>query len=373
MIYSAVAHAMALFIWGNLILWQKMADEGTPDLEAPPAVEPESTQPLKIEVKLLKQMTQRPPSRITVKNARAIDLPQVNVDVPLPNANVGFGKYEGGDIGLTLPTIDIESVFGSSRAAEGKLTGYLYDLKKDSEGKMLQEPKEGKGLPYSSREHYAAYGKVIDEFMSRNWNENVFKGFARSPAPLYGNLFFIPSMSASEAPRSFGLEKEMEPAMWVAYYHGEMTPGVSGRFRFVGKADDMLIVRINRRVVFDGGYHTFAEVENGDTGVKGKWRLGGLTQNPVAGEWFTLRKGRTVDVEVLLGEIPGGKFGSVLLYQQYGVDYPMKNGVPVLPVFSTSELSESQVELVQSKGGGLINAEESLVAKPEAESQEPQP
>ncbi len=365
MIYSVAAHAVALFIWGNIVLWQNITDDDTPQLEAPPSSEPESVPPLKMEVKLLKQIPQRAPSQITVKNAAEIDLPQVNVDIPMPGANVGFGKYGEGGIGLTLPTIDIESVFGSSRAADGKLTGYLYDLKKNPGGEILQKPREGKGLPYSSREHTLAYEKVINEFMSRNWNENVFKNFARSPTPLYGNLFFIPSMSASEAPKSFGLENEMEPAMWVAYYHGEMVPAVSGRFRLVGKADDMLIVRINRRVVFDGGYHTFATVEEGEMDVNGRWRLGGLTKNPVAGEWFSLEKGRKVDVEVLLGEIPGGKFGSVLLYQQYGVEYPMKNGVPVLPVFSTSPLSESQIELVESKGNGLIDVDGSLVAQPE--------
>ena len=57
----------------------------------------------------------------------------------------------------------------------------------------------------------------------------------------------------------------------------------------------------------------------------------------VIGDWFKLTAGKPVEMEVLIGECPGGLFSCELMIEQEGVEYkkvPYKGGMrPVLPVF----------------------------------------
>jgi hypothetical protein len=62
------------------------------------------------------------------------------------------------------------------------------------------------------------------------------------------------------------------------------------------------------------------------------------------GDWFELKPGEPVEMEVLVGEIPGGGFYSMLCVQQEGIDYPEREiGGPLLPVFKTLETPEHLV------------------------------
>lgn len=66
---------------------------------------------------------------------------------------------------------------------------------------------------------------------------------------------------ASKAPRAFGVEGIIEPSGIVAYYEGTFKSGKTMDMRFCGAADDVIIVRLNSRIIFDGsrdnGYSSF--------------------------------------------------------------------------------------------------------------------
>jgi len=49
------------------------------------------------------------------------------------------------------------------------------------------------------------------------------------------------------------------------------------------------------------------------------------------GDWISLKKGEVVDLDVLVGERPGGAFGARLYVQRKGESYPTRDAKPVLP------------------------------------------
>ena len=64
-------------------------------------------------------------------------------------------------------------------------------------------------------------------------------------------------------------------------------------------------------------------------------------------DWFELKPGVPVPMEVLLGEGGGGAFGAMLCIEQEGVDYPERDipgGGPLLPVFKTVPTPEHIVD-----------------------------
>jgi hypothetical protein len=151
----------------------------------------------------------------------------------------------------------------------------------------------------------------------------------------------IPFGDASIAPRSFGVENEIKATMLAALYRGTYRPTDTGRFRLVGRGDDVMVVRINKQIVLDGSLRLSGSCSN--------WRQNtSLAKsdeaNPrglfdfyprfyaITGDWFDLQEGAETEVEVIISEVPGGKFGAYLLIE--------KEGEPGLKIFSTRPLSD---------------------------------
>ncbi len=64
----------------------------------------------------------------------------------------------------------------------------------------------------------------------------------------------------------------------------------------------------------------------------------------VVGDWFHLTKGKPVDMQVLVGERPGGSFYCHLLIEQDGIEYPKdESGGPILPIFKTAAIPEKLI------------------------------
>lgn len=69
------------------------------------------------------------------------------------------------------------------------------------------------------------------------------------------------------------------------------------------------------------------------------------------GDWFKLEPGEPTDLTVLIGEIPGGEFGSYLFIEEKGVDYETTSeGRPILPVFKLKDFSQSDINTIQGDG-----------------------
>ncbi len=124
-------------------------------------------------------------------------------------------------------------------------------------------------------------------------------------------------------------------------YHGKVTPPESGRFRFVGFSDDVLVVLVNDRVVLDGSLKS---------PLRGAARRKYFHQTHTVDGWQTyvgktmaVTEGRPIDLKVLIGERPGGHFSGYLLIEKIGIDYKKdSHGSPILPLFkmAPSEMPE---------------------------------
>jgi len=218
--------------------------------------------------------------------------------------------------------------FGKETTTQAALMGILYDLKQTQQHAPT-------GVDVTS------YGTVLDEFLSKGFDESVLNQYYRTSKPLYTTQIYIPVMSASEAPKAFNVEKIVKPSRWVIHYKAQVLPPEDGTYRFLGYADDVIVVAVNGQIVLNGSRPSF-------TGLlkKMNWRPSErLPDYPagnlrlVAGDWVPLTVNQPVDLDILIGEHPGGQFCAFLLYEKQGANYPSTPGAkshPILPLFQVA-------------------------------------
>lgn len=218
-----------------------------------------------------------------------------------------------------------ESALGSQTRQAATLVGIFYDLKQTQQRK----PVERKPRHYES---------AVDEFITAGLDEALLNRFFRAPLPLYTTQIAIPSMNADVAPKAFGVEGVVKPSNWIIHYKAQISPPADGTYRFVGNVDDLLVIAINRKVVLVSNWP-------GTDLPKVNWKPTSLPAGlPVAasqyakyGDWITLKAGEPVDLDIVLGERPGGKFSGVILYEKKGETYTVnREGKAVLPLFQTA-------------------------------------
>ena len=207
--------------------------------------------------------------------------------------------------------------FGSTERREAALIGILYDLKQDQE----RRPKN------------VNFQELLGQFVREGWDEDILNNYYRASRPLYTTQLFVPEIGADTAPRAFGVEDIIRPRQWVIHYKGQVRPPHAGTFRFVGLADDLLAAAVNGKTVLIG--------EHGGSRLKKHgWRdaprdqITTTTGPAVAGDWFTVQEGEVIDLDIIIGERPGGVFAAWLMIQQQGVSYGKDgSGKDILPVF----------------------------------------
>lgn len=220
---------------------------------------------------------------------------------------------------------DGDSVFGRTERKGATLIGIFYDLKQTQRREPI--PNYPKG-----------YSSSLDDFIVSGFDEAILNRFFRAALPLYTTQFAIPRMNANGAPKAFGVENVVKPSYWVIHYKGQVAPPEDGTYRFVGNFDDLLIVAINRKVVLDGSRPDtkFPKLNWKEAADKGPR----VAANELAryGDWIELKAGQPVDIDILIGERPGGWFHGVLLYQKQGETYPRNSkGEAILPLFQLAE------------------------------------
>ncbi|MEO5916010.1 MAG: hypothetical protein ABIS50_17375 [Luteolibacter sp.] len=242
--------------------------------------------------------------------------------------------------------------FGALDMTPDALVGTFYDLKQTSNREQTNMTDDEMRVE-------------VRDIVRRGFKEKTFEKYFKAPSKLYQTKFQIPIMSADGAPAAFDVEKEVQPKRWVVVYRGSVKAPHSGKFRFVGAADDLLVVNFNNRPVFDYGYtlastgtHLFNRGRDMDGTTENRElakevrrlspmripitfykyaqtpkyneNIGGMAVGPE----FEAREGQTYPIEILIGEIPGGYFSVSLLIEEIGVHYQKDpGGAPILPLF----------------------------------------
>ena len=247
----------------------------------------------------------------------------------------GLGELGGG----MMDRVNL-SAFGFDQALEGTLKGTLFDFKRDRYAKPVE------GLPPLRRTTnmplVAFFQPTVRKFSDRFDLQQLEQNFYKAEKNLYASYFVIPFGNASIAPKTFGVEGQMQPSMIGVHYEGSYKPERSGSFRLIGRADDVLLVRVNGKIVLDGsvivpGKSSYSSWKQSSSQRKkdeqNKRVFFGFKPNfyALTGDWFNLRAGVDTDVEIFISEVPGGHFGAYILIEE--------QGVPGLKLFSTRPLS----------------------------------
>jgi hypothetical protein len=326
-IASIAVHILALGGLAAIKIIEVLQPE--PEFEAPPIVEvkpPPPPPPPPPTTKRAQRSLPRP-QPLAARNPQNMSVPAI--EISNSDLSIGGGRGFGGGLGslggAVADSLRITS-FGYDRAMEGTLEGTLYDFKQDTKGKPIKSPSEEKVIA------------TLRSFTRNFDRRKLDRGFYKADVKLYASYFVIPFGDASIAPKSFGVENEIKATMLAASYKGTYRPTDTGRFRLVGRGDDVMVVRINNKIVLDGSLGSGSNWRQNSSLAKSDQEtpraLFSFYPNfyAMTGDWFDLREGVETEVEVIISEVPGGKFGAYLLIEE--------DGEPGLKIFSTRPLSD---------------------------------
>jgi hypothetical protein len=340
---SLALHLIAGLIFGS---WKIFTILTKDEAELTVFVPPEAIQPKQREYKLKtmrSQQTTALSTQVPISVDQPSDLNLPKIDVPKPDTSRTNIKARGtaGDIGGNLGGgaggSGFATLFGNTSPLAGALEGTFIDFKQDRYRES--PPNEG-------------WMQAGQDFL-RNFRMREFRKFFNAPQKLYATHFYIPLMDASEAPRAYGVENLVQPSQWIAVYQGQFRSVTGGEFRFVGTADDILIVGVSGKTVLSAG---FSQYNPSGWSPREEPRF---SAPPVSeylpkltvGDWFKLPAGEPVDLTVTIGEMPGGEFACYLFIQEKGVQYETTaEGRPILPVFKLKDLSQAERQTISADG-----------------------
>jgi len=264
---------------------------------------------------------------------------------------------------------------------KGMLQGVFYDLKQTRTGR----PTEAMGDPEIENDRTRdKVLPVIKDFVNGVWRREYDKEgrvhyptldkYYCSPTRLWNSCFYTKQINATEAPAAFECGSEVTTGGWVCIYSGNVVAPFSGKFRFVGYCDDILLIRFNEEVVFDYGWYSatlamslwdmngrwvpdnspakghmegqddYHKILNGhpeterqrrmieDSVIYSKHMLDvyfprfdsnhGVAKGPV----LEVQEGEVYPIEVMISEVPGGNFTMMMFVEQLD-----ENGEPLEP------------------------------------------
>lgn len=205
--------------------------------------------------------------------------------------------------GILAPSLradDKDSIFGSSKRTGGALIGILYDFKQTQKREKIPVDR-------------AFFEKSIAQFVDSGYDEGLLNKYYRVPRALYTTQLHINTMDANGAPKAFGVDQTVEPKKWMVHYKGQISAPEDGAYRFLGNADDFLVVAINGKTCL------VAEMPGTPMGVKWVAKEAPPSRAyQAAGDWVNFRAGEPVDIDIVTGESPGGQFRCILDIQKKG-------------------------------------------------------
>jgi len=263
-------------------------------------------------------------------------------------ASSGTGGGAGGGIGKGIgPGIGngraFLSAFGSIYSGAVGLKGTLYDLKRSRDGRTtFAGTGPGDGGKRKQVLHDAVRALVAGNF---NASSTLGRKYYAAPTKLNANQVYIfkdaskggQLIKAEAATESFKDPETgkipFEAPGWMVVYEGEITPPETGEYRFVGMGDDLIVVGVDRKVVFyaywpgEGHGSAVKEPPNANwepqnhcakDGREGTGNGSRIIDHLYKGSWLKLNKGRRYKICIAFGEGAGGLAGAVLGIEKKG-------------------------------------------------------
>lgn len=274
-------------------------------------------------------------------------VPAPDVDVPNPSFEFGDGNDfgEGWSSGGGDGADGGNGSFGSTHRSSGGLEGTMYDFKKK---------RNGEDVPYDIANPTEFVERAV-RLQKADFSESSLSRYFRAPQSLFLTHLAIPFSNAESGPSFFGAEKEIKPSGWFVHYQGRITVPRSGTYRFSGLGDDYLVLMLKGRVRLAACWSDIqpAIAERWEpTKPTGEWLGPFGNMRLVYGDWVHLREGEVIDIDLAIGERPGGKVGFILHVEEKGVDYRKDSqGRPILPLFATAPISHEEKQRITSDFG----------------------
>lgn len=221
--------------------------------------------------------------------------------------------------------------FGYTNGMSGDLVGTMYDLKRNGDG----------------RSRTPSFTRDVRKIVESGFSQAALKNFYRVPKSIYLSHLFVPYAEAGTGPKSFGVEKLMQPSRWIIRYSGEISAPSAGQYRLAGDFDDLLLVLIDGKVVLEANWGDpvtkWKPREN--VGVHKSFTSHALTYS----DWIALAPNQKRHIDILVGEDPGGMVGGLLLVEKKDRHYEVDaSGRPVLPIFAVQPLTQSETARLRS-------------------------
>jgi len=172
-------------------------------------------------------------------------------------------------------------------------------------------------------------------------------------------------------PDRAGLTPNSPEGGWMTWYHGQVIPPRSGRYRFWGYADNHLLVAINGIPVFEGSRRNSSFKELGiprtDTPA---FPCLIASAGFACSEWIELEP-EPVQLDILFGEIGNDNTSGLLLVEREGEQYEETLwGQPKWPIFLTESPSDDEsaeferlVDHLEQKTMGSFSISEEAIWK----------
>lgn len=268
--------------------------------------------------------------------------PMPTVAPPLGSAiRAGTGPGSGQGLGSRGAAA---SLFGRGERQQGGLRGIFYDTKFTPDRQVTEV---GKAAQATTSTHNPtadrAFISVVRQFIQSGLRPSAMRGYYQGSAPLYATQFIFPPMDADTAPAAFNVETPGR--YWFIHYSGRVRAPATKRYRFVGGADNLLVVFVDGRPVLDGskpgnsrGSVTWTNPDAAYEYGYGRGRPGGMEYFIVEGQWINMIRDRVYNIDIIVGETPGGFFNAYLMIEEEGVHpRPAPGSLPRLPMFRTSQ------------------------------------
>ncbi|GAA5495801.1 hypothetical protein Rhal01_01980 [Rubritalea halochordaticola] len=271
-----------------------------------------------------------------------INSPELSLDMGI-SLDDDFGR--GYDNGPGTQPGSGPRLYGSPTPSYGSLTGHLYDFKQTRTGREVRD------YDTANRSHFT---ERVNDIHRARFRESSFRKYYQAPQALHVHYIAIPFSNAADAPKFFQAEDKMKPSGWVVHYSGKVKVPESGEYRLVGSGDDYMSVSIDRKMRLVAAWPDIApsvEVRGANAFEQPNHR--GPFNIPLTyGEWFNLREGDVIDVDIAIGERPGGKVGFVLMLEKKGEEYRQApDGRKILPPFVFGQLQPSDLDYLENFPG----------------------
>ncbi len=282
---------------------------------------------------------------LTAMTSSHTAIPVPDVDVTLPSLDFGHGNdfgegWEAGD-----GKFGGSGSFGSTHRSSGGLEGIMYDFKKK---------RNGEDVPYEIANPTEFVERAV-RLQKSDFSESSLSRYFRAPQSLFLTHLAIPFSNAESGPSFFGADGDIKPSGWMVHYQGRITVPRSGTYRFSGLGDDYLVLMLKGRMRLAACWSDIqpAIAERWEpTKPTGEWLGPFGNMRLVYGDWVHLREGEVIDIDLAIGERPGGKVGFILHVEEKGVDYRKDSqGRPILPLFATAPISHEEKQRITSEFG----------------------